>query len=169
MTRGEASAAIARDEANLQEGDAIAGGIRRDADISHAGDIAAEANCRAVDGGDQRNFEIVESAHDHVDAVLVVVAHFSGAAGEGADAVAHGLDVTAGRKAFAGAGEDGAADGLVGVDLIADVFYRLTVARFAEGVHGVRTVQRQDRDGAFFSSVIMGASLQAGLEQVASD
>ncbi len=52
----------------------------------------------AVDGGNQRDFEIVEGAHDHVDAVLVIVTDLGGVACEGADAVAHRLDVAAGGK-----------------------------------------------------------------------
>ncbi|MCY1305643.1 hypothetical protein D9M70_554620 [compost metagenome] len=57
-TRQQPRAAVARDQAELDEGGGEHGLLRRDADIAGAGEVVAGAERRAIDGGDDRYFEV---------------------------------------------------------------------------------------------------------------
>ncbi len=54
--RHQPGSAIARNEAELQEGDAELRLVRGDPDVCHAGHVAAEAYGCAIDRRDQRDF-----------------------------------------------------------------------------------------------------------------
>src|SRR5690348_13414190 len=69
-----------------------------------------------------------------MDAVAITVTDLRAAAGKSTRALAHRLDVAAGREGRSGAGEDGAADVAVFVDAFAGLGKELAVAFLAQRI-----------------------------------
>src|SRR5690606_16653733 len=117
-TRQEIRPAVARNDAELDE---ALGKERRfpgDADIAHAGKVAARADCRAIDGGDGRHFEVIEGIGDFLDAEAVGIADFRRPPCEQPFLVAHMLDVAPGGEGLARSRQNDTADAVVLVDPI---------------------------------------------------
>ena len=151
---------IARDQAKLQEGHTELRLVGCDPHIGHTGNVTAKADCGTVDGRDQRDFEIVERLHNHVDVAAIALAHIIRAAAKGALFVTHRLDVTARREGAAFAGQDRNADAGVSLDLGAGGGNGRTITLLPQRIHHVWTCQGQrcnravflkfdDRHGAF--------------------
>ena len=149
VARQQPGSAVAGNDAQLHEGHAEAGAVRGDADVAQAGDVAAQAHGRAVDGGDQRNLQPVERTHDAVDDAAIAFADGGARAFEQVAAVLHRLEVAARREGAARAGHDHAADGGVGVDRLARVGEGLAVFQIRQGVQPVGPGQGPDHDRAF--------------------
>ena len=90
----------------------------------------------AVDGGDGRDFGAHEGLGDALDAAAVVGA---GAIGlvlrPDAGARLHGLQIAAGGKGVAGAGQDEAGNTAVGADAFDGGNQRITFLQRADGIH----------------------------------
>ena len=93
--RQDPGAAIARNDTELQEGDAEFRAFAGDADIGEAGEIAAQSDRRAVDRRDQWHTQIVERAQHLVDVVPISVRDLGSRAAEIAGLLLHRLDVAA--------------------------------------------------------------------------
>ncbi|MND78859.1 hypothetical protein D3C80_705800 [compost metagenome] len=148
VARQQPRPAVAGDDAQLHEGHAEAGAVRGDADVAQAGDVAAQAHGRAVDGGDQRNLQPVERADDAMDDAAIAFADGRARALEQVGARLHGLEVAAGRKGAARPRHDDATDRGVGVDRLAGGGEGLAVLQVRQGVQPVGPGQGPDHDRA---------------------
>src|SRR5690606_20129887 len=127
--------------------------FRGDANIGHAGEVAARADRRAVHGGDDGYFDIPERERNALDAVAIIVARLR-RRGLAADAfriaVEHGFDVAAGAERIAGAGDDDHADALVAVGAFDGIDELGAMRERADRVHALRIVQCQRDDALVF-------------------
>ncbi len=139
---------IPGDDAQLHEAFGEARLFRRDTDVAHAGQIAARADSGPVHGGDGRDLQIVEGQRNVVDVALIVVANLVGATFRQALAVAHVLDIAAGGKSAARAGENHAFDAVVAGDFIGRVQKGLVLALARERIARLGLVHGQGDDRA---------------------
>jgi len=70
--------AVARHDAEIDEGLAELRFVRSDAQVAHEGEVAAGADCRPVHRRDESNFGCIHRARNALDAVAVVMLHFRG-------------------------------------------------------------------------------------------
>jgi hypothetical protein len=140
----EVGAAIARHQSDLDEGRAELGPGPRDSQVAHAGEIEASADRRTIDRGDQRLGELGDAPRYRLDAANVAGPQLGWIAREHARARAHGLDVAAGVKGLAGAGQDHAADCVVTLGAI-ERGDELLAHFVAVGVARLRSVEGDGR------------------------
>src|SRR3546814_9818099 len=103
--------AVAGDDADLDEAARELRALGGDADITGAGEFAAEADCMAVDRGDHRDLAVHQRADHRLNAAAIVGAGRIGLV-EHADALAiqHRFQIAAGAERLAAAGQDDSAD-----------------------------------------------------------
>ena len=139
--RQDPGAAIAGNDAQLEESDAEFRPIAGDAHVREAGKIASQPDGRPIDCGNQRHAQSVERAQDLVDVVAIAVRDFGRSAAEIAGLVLHRLDIAARAEGSARSGEDHAAHVDIAVDRVAGGGEGIAIARCPERVHAVGTVE----------------------------
>jgi hypothetical protein len=140
-------AAVAGDQPQLHEALGEAGLLGGDADVGHAGQVAAGADGRAIDGGDGRHVEAVEGQRNALDAAPVVVPHIHPAARRQPALVAEILDVAAGAEGAAGTGEDHHLHRRVGLHPLAGGHHGVPLGLAGERIAGLGGVEGERDDG----------------------
>jgi len=146
--RQDPGAAIAGDDAQLEEGHAKLCLVGSNSDVSQAGEIAAKPDRGAVDRCDQGHAQAVKRAQHLVDVVAIAVRNLGRIAAEGAAAILHRLDIAARAEGAARTGQDHAAHVHVEIHCVASGGKGIAIALGAERVHRLRTVKRKCGDVA---------------------
>ena len=148
VARQAPGAAVAGNDAELQEGHAETGAVRGDADVGRGGDAAAQAHGRAVDGRNQRNLQIIERPDDAMHHPAVTGANLGSRSGEQVAAIPHGGQVAAGGKGAAGPGQHHAFHRHVRIGAGAGLGEGVAVLGVRQGVQPRLPIQRPDQDRA---------------------
>ena len=142
--------AVARHQTHLEKGGAEDRALRRDAHVGETGDIIAEPDGRTVDRGDHRHLDAPHRLDETMDAIAVALADVHGGSGKGARARAHRLQIAAGGKGLARAGQNDATDVAVLVDAPGRIGEQLAIAVLAERIAALGPVDRERGYGAGF-------------------
>src|SRR3546814_1286626 len=139
--------AVAGDDADLDEAARELRALGGDADITGAGEVAAEADCMAVDRGDHRDLAVHQRADHRLNAAAIVGAGRIGLV-EHADALAiqHRFQIAAGAERLAAAGQDDSADPAILAERAQRVDDVVAVGVRADRVHAFGLAHRQDCD-----------------------
>ena len=130
--RQDPGAAVAGHQSDLEKRRTEHRVAGRDADVRQTGDVVAQPDGGPVHGRDQRDLDPPQRAHHLVDAAPIALADVFLRTGKGAAFLAHRLDVAASRERRASAGQDGATQIGIGIDLGAGFGEQLAVALLAQ-------------------------------------
>lgn len=89
----EPCAAIAGNDAEVEEGFAEYGALGGDAQVGHVGEVEAGADGGTIDRGDDGHFDLLQRQRDALDALPVARGDLGDIPGEIAAAFGHVLDV----------------------------------------------------------------------------
>ncbi len=139
-------AAVAGNDAQLHEALREPGAFAGDAQVAHAGQVAAGAHRRAVHRRDHRHFQLLERQRNALDALFVVEPGLGRAGVVEAAGGAHLLDVAAAGEGAAGAGEDRHAGVRVGFQPLQRRQQCLDHVVVGDRVAGLRAVESEGDD-----------------------